>query len=192
MMQIEYKIQFYSDWLCGSGLSSGADLDLLVVKDNNKLPYIPGKTIKGLLLEAMKDINDFSTPEAKVDLEVLFGFEPGQQKEKKNGEKKKNEESQGCLFFTNATLDYELGKAIIDNNLQDYLYYSVASTAINENGIANEHSLRSMQITVPCKLTGKILDIPEGSESCLEKGLKYIKRIGQNRNRGLGRCSFNI
>ena len=31
-MDIIYKIEFFSDWHCGSGLSSGADVDLLVVK----------------------------------------------------------------------------------------------------------------------------------------------------------------
>lgn len=45
-MDIKYKIEFFSNWHCGSGLAAGADVDALVVKDCNGLPYVPGKTIK--------------------------------------------------------------------------------------------------------------------------------------------------
>ena len=45
---IDYTICFFSPWHCGSGTSAGADVDELVVKDKNGMPYIPGKTLKGL------------------------------------------------------------------------------------------------------------------------------------------------
>ncbi len=51
-MDIRYKIQFHTFWHCGSGLASGADADLLVIKDKDGIPYVPGKTVKGLLREA--------------------------------------------------------------------------------------------------------------------------------------------
>lgn len=50
MKDLNIKIEFFSPWHCGSGLSAGADADSLVIKDTNGLPYIPGKTIKGLSL----------------------------------------------------------------------------------------------------------------------------------------------
>lgn len=58
-MDIHYSIKFHTDWHCGSGLAAGADVDALVVKDKNRLPFIPGKTIKGLVREAMCDIIGF-------------------------------------------------------------------------------------------------------------------------------------
>lgn len=65
-MNIHYKITFHTYWHCGSGLASGADADLLVIKDKDGLPYVPGKTIKGLIKEAVdllypgyKDTNDY-------------------------------------------------------------------------------------------------------------------------------------
>ena len=50
---IDYTICFFSPWHCGSGTSAGADVDELVVKDKNGMPYIPGKTLKGLIREAV-------------------------------------------------------------------------------------------------------------------------------------------
>jgi CRISPR/Cas system CSM-associated protein Csm3 (group 7 of RAMP superfamily) len=182
-MNIHYQIEFFTDWHCGSGLSSGADLDLLVIKDNDRLPFVPGKTMKGLIREAVEEINGFSKSE--IDLTELFGVESNS----KNG----IETKQGCCFFTNAELEDELKNAIKDHHYQEYLYRCIASTAIDEKGIANDHSLRKMEVCVPCKLYGQILDVPdETSKEIIIKGLKFIKRLGQNRNRGLGRCSISI
>jgi CRISPR/Cas system CSM-associated protein Csm3 (group 7 of RAMP superfamily) len=179
---MKYAISFYADWHCGSGLSSGADLDLLVIKDKNQLPFIPGKTIKGLVREAVEEIHSFSG--SNLDLVTVFGAE--------ENVKKGVESGQGCCFFTNAEINEDLREAIVSNKLQDYLYRSLASTAIDESGIADEHSLRKMEVCVPCELEGEILDVPDDFLEIMEKGLKFIKRLGQNRNRGLGRCSIKV
>jgi CRISPR/Cas system CSM-associated protein Csm3 (group 7 of RAMP superfamily) len=179
---MKYVISFYTDWHCGSGLSSGADVDLLVIKDKNKLPFIPGKTVKGLVREAVEEIHSFAG--LSLDLKKVFGIE--------ENVKEKIESGQGCCFFTNAEINEDLRKSIVSNNLQDYLYRSLASTAIDKNGIAEEHSLRKMEVCVPCELEGEILDVPDDFLEIMEKGLKFIKRLGQNRNRGLGRCSIKV
>ena len=69
---MEYEIRFLSQWHCGSGLAAGADVDSLVVKDKNNLPYVPGKTIKGLVREAAEDILQFRGTD-KAKLADLFG-----------------------------------------------------------------------------------------------------------------------
>lgn len=58
---INITIRFFSQWHCGSGTSAGADVDELVVKDKNGMPYIPGKTLKGLIREAVEDYVSFSS-----------------------------------------------------------------------------------------------------------------------------------
>jgi len=105
---------------------------------------------------------------------------------------KQVETKQGQCFFTNAALKDDLKKAIIDNELQEHLYRSIASTSIDEDGIAVEHSLRKMEICVPCELEGFIENLPDEYFEIMENGLKFIKRLGQNRNRGLGRCQITI
>ena len=194
-MNISYKIKFYSDWHCGSGLSSGVDLDMLVIKDKDGLPFVPGKTIKGLLLEAVEEINAISEQKFDDDIKKVFGVFD-----------KKEKGMQGCCFFTNVSIEKELGMAIRKGQLQEHLFRTIASTAINENGVSKDNSLRKTEVSIPCELIGEILDVPDsyfvkketgkiegvGFGKRLEEGLKFIKRLGQNRNRGLGRCSFEI
>lgn len=181
-MNIKYKIEFHSDWHCGSGLAAGADVDALVVKDNDGLPFVPGKTMKGLVREAIEDmmsLKEIKEVEDKGAFVKAFGyFDNKEQKER------------GDIFFTNAELSEDERKAITENNAARFLYRAVSSTAIDNDGIAVEHSLRKTEVVVPCTLHGKIINVPDELQSDIERALKYIKRLGQNRNRGLGRCTI--
>ncbi len=95
-------------------------------------------------------------------------------------------------YFANATLDKTLQSEIVSNTLQDNLYDVIASTKIGDDGLAVDNSLREIEVVVPLTLHGEIRDIPNGFKETLEKSLKLIKRVGLNRNRGLGRCEFSI
>lgn len=179
-MDIKYKIEFHTDWHCGSGLAAGADLDALVVKDENGMPFIPGKTIKGLIREAVEELIGFeqSPIEEKLFVEAFGYFDDKDKKEK------------GSMFFSNAELVKEEYDAIVSNNAARFMYRSIASTAIGENGIAMNHSLRKMETVVPCTLVGEIKYIPEPMVNDITNAFGLIKRLGQNRNRGLGRCTI--
>jgi CRISPR/Cas system CSM-associated protein Csm3 (group 7 of RAMP superfamily) len=182
-MNINYQIKFYSEWHCGSGLSAGADTDALVLKDKDGLPYIPGKTLKGLLREAAEEILSIRGKQSEIISRAFGHFD------------EKDCFSQGTLFFTNATLNKEEREAIISEGLKPFLYSRVASTAIDDNGIAQDGSLRSMETVLPCTLDGCIR-VPEGVgaelKSLLEDAMHYVKCLGVNRNRGLGRCDIMI
>lgn len=180
-MDIKYTVTFFSNWHCGSGLAAGADMDMLVVKDSMGLPYIPGKTMKGLLRENVDMLCQFSQGVSEEDINKAFGHF-----------RNANDVNTGNLFFTNAELPLKERQAIIRHNAAEFLYQAVASTAIDNNGIAKDHSLRKIQVVVPCVLEGTILNVPEGMDGCIAKGLKMIKRLGHNRNRGLGRCQIEI
>ena len=192
-MDIRYRIEFFSDWHCGSGLSAGADVDALVIKDDCGLPFVPGKTVKGLVREAMEDILTFKrigneeSRESLLKLESLFketfGYFDGN-----------SEMIKGQAFFTNAELPSDERRVIIAEKLQAFMYRRLSSTAIDTDGIAKEHSLRRMEVVIPCRLEGYILDVPCDDEfiKLIGDALYYIKRLGQNRNRGLGRCSITV
>lgn len=184
MSNIRYCIQFFSPWHCGSGLSAGADVDALVIKDKNNLPYIPGKTLKGLVREAVEDYAALSNTISKEVLNKAFGLPVDADKTDDN--------ISGSAFFTNATLDDQETAAIVGNKAQRYLYNNVSSTAIGEDGIAEDHSLRSIETVVPCTLYAEIYDLPEEVASIVEKSFGLIHHIGLNRSRGLGRCDFKV
>lgn len=186
MKTIEYTITFHSYWHCGSGLAAGADVDALVIKDSNGLPYIPGKTIKGLVREAFDEIQVLRNEEEMGDKYLsLFGYlDDNTEEQKKDVVMKKS-----TVFFTNASLVES--EDIIENRLQRFLYKSISQTAIDKDGIAKKHCLRKMQVVVPCTLKGKIIDVPDELEKDLLAALQFVKGVGVNRSRGLGRCTIN-
>jgi len=173
MKTIKYNITFHTYWHCGSGLAAGAATDALVIKDKYGMPFVPGKTIKGLVREAL---NILATDKADNWVHV-FGKEGDMRSES---------------FFTNAVMDEKEHDFIVSANATSYMYRLIASTAIDDNGIAVDNSLRSIQVTVPCTLTGEIQNVPDDMIEPLSNALKYIKRLGQWRNRGLGRCTITV
>jgi CRISPR/Cas system CSM-associated protein Csm3 (group 7 of RAMP superfamily) len=165
---MKYKIEFYDYWHLGSGMSAGAKLDSLVVKEKG-LPYVPGKTVKGLLRDMVEEID--SSKIAKV-----FGSEGSDMSDN---------------YFSNATLgDSTEEHLLLNNHLVKHLYSSISSTKIEKNGIAKSTSLREIEVVVPLTLYGEIDCVDKDTERLLINAMSMIKQIGLNRNRGLGRCQF--
>lgn len=172
-MTLKYKLTFYDYWHLSSGLSSGAKLDSTVVKDDEGIAYAPGKTIKGLVREMSEELYD------NTFVKECFGAEGVYI---------------GKCYFGNATLDKDTKEQIVSKNLQENLYDILASTQVDDKtGIAIDDSLREIETVVPLTLYGDILDIPSKEDADkLKTSLRLIKRMGLNRNRGLGRCSFEV
>ena len=170
-MTVKYTITFLDYWHIGSGLSAGAKLDSSVLKDSDKLPFIGGKTIKGLVREMAEllEDEDFTTR--------CFGSEGV---------------AMGECYFSNATLNKAEKKQIASNKLQDQLYEEIASTQIDASGMAVDGSLREMEVTIPVILQGDIDDVPEAYSDKISQVLRMVKRMGLNRNRGLGRCDISV
>lgn len=183
MNQIDYKITFLSDWHIGSGLSGGAEIDAVVLKDKNGLPYIPGKTMKGLCRDALEDIKDAKGLDQKI-IEDIFGIAILDDKIVENTNSK--------AVFSNVSISETEQKEIQTNELSDFMYRNIASTAIQKNGIAENESLRVMEVTIPISLLGSISNISDDAIAHIENALKLIRRVGIDRNNGLGRCTITI
>jgi len=184
-MDVRYKITFFSEWHTGSGLTSGSDLDALVIKDQNNLPFIPGKTLKGLLREAAADIQKIKGTIENDFIAMVFGMET-------TDENIQEEKPKEVTHFTNGELSEAMKYKITKDDLSGHLFKGISSTAIGKNGVAKKHSLRRMETTIPLVLEARILKIDGKYSDSLKECMQWIKRLGQNRNRGLGRCSFEI
>lgn len=193
MNKIIYRIKFFSNWHTGTGLSAGASADLLVNKDEEGLPFIPGKTLKGLLREAAESIHSLDNKLIPSEfITEIFGTRI----EESNADRMYKEAG---AFFSNAVLPGKTRMEILgtqkkeDPGLKKYLFANISSTAIDEDGIAKDKSLRTIETTVPITLYAEIRDIPvnEDFTEYMNLCFKWIKRIGLNRNRGLGRCEIS-
>ncbi len=187
MSTITYQIEFSTYWHTGSGLSGGVDANLAVIKDEHELPFIPGRTMKGLLREAAEMLNELNTDLVSKDfIATVFGIGEDQST---NGEYRA-----GQCFFSNAMLSKYL-----TDHLQSHpekgkmLFTTIASTAINEKGIAKNQTLRQLEVTIPLSLYATIESFPDDQEMVkqLNYCFQWIKKMGTNRTRGLGRCAFS-
>jgi len=183
-MTLKYEVKFFDYWHLSSGLSAGSKLDSSVVKDKDGLPYIPGKTIKGLVREMAAEEFDCDF------IDRCFGTTTDK---KDDCYKIEKEHKQGECYFPNANINRDAAEQITTNKLQDNLYDIITSTKIAENGVAEDKSLRDIEVVIPISLYGEITgNVSDEDKKKMIKSLKMIKRMGLNRNRGLGRCSFMI
>lgn len=198
---MQYKIDFFTYWHTGSGLSAGTAANATVLRNAQGLPYISGKTLKGLLREAGETINGFSK-ELVSDAFLKDVFGTGQlvldakRAELMAAGKASNSVEEWAVptdcFFSNAELSQNLSEKLKEE--AQWLYDTISSTAIESNGIARENSLRTMEVTIPLTLFATIADFPTTANYVeeLTNCMKWIKRLGVNRNRGLGRCEWQI
>ncbi len=182
MKTIIYKVHFFSDWHCGSGISSGAQADTLVIKDTNNFPFIPGKTMKGLFKDGAQLLEQLGGCKEKL-VQTVFGTE-------KTANDQHPENHEGSAWFSNATLSRYLQRKLANQNKSLYRFFS--ATAIDRDGLAKDHSLRRIETTVPLCLYGEISGIPSEFEEDMKRVTGMVKRLGTGRNRGLGRCDIAV
>lgn len=185
MKTLLYKVAFLTWWHCGSGQAAGPDVDELAIKDVDGLPFVPGRTMKVLLLDACRQMGDYGFEGMETELvNTVFGHYD----EKETGYPMKGE-----AFFSDMALPANDRRKIAENGeLRKAMYSSVTATAIGDDGIAKDQSLRKIQVTVPCALYGTVENVPENAVGMLENAMKFVKRIGLGRNHGLGRCKIEF
>lgn len=189
MKNVTYKIEFFSYWHASSGLAGSTYADLLVNKNREGLPYIPGRTLKGLLREAAEVLN--ALPSELVTSQFILDVF-GQQPTERDFDKELATTEAKC-FFSNANLSANLRNAIPEAQ-KPFLYSILASTKINAQGIADGGTLRQLEVAIPLTLYASVEHFPdeEGYEEQLLYCFQWIKRMGLNRSRGLGRCQFSM
>ena len=183
---MKIEIEFFTYWHCGSGSSGGSRVDALVARDNDGFPYIAGKTLKGHIREMAEVLDDCTF------VNECFG---GSSNDGTDGREKdvcydkKYRGKEGKCYFSNAIIEEQINK-----ELKSYLFTTISSTKIEENGIAKTGSLREIEVVVPLKLYATIEFDNDSKkyESKMIKAFRQVKRMGLNRTRGLGRCEITL
>lgn len=170
MLNLSYTIRLVSDAETSSGL--GSDLiDGLVARNVDGNPVIPASHIKGLMRQVVKDLPGFVSDDKKKKFLNAFGV-PGALREN------------GALFsVTDANVDGEAATRLISR------------TAIDENGVAKDSSLRTNEaISAGSKFSGHIhLNVDSKFVDLLVRySLLSVFEVGGSRNRGAGACVVSI
>ncbi len=176
-------IKLHSNWAIGSGKAGGSK-DSIILKDDNDLPFIPGKTLKGLLRDAFLECGY-----SEKDSIRLFGQEKN---DHITTEKLQDEQ----LRFNSAYLPETFTE--LDKNIKNLLYTTKTSTRLDEEKQAVEHSLRKNEVVIPVTLETNILYKKDNSELSvddfekIENATKMLKLLGEDRHRGLGRTKITV
>lgn len=197
---LNLKLELQSDTLIGSGEGWGANIDSDIIFDDIGLPYIPAKRVKGCLKEsAIEIVEMFENSEIKFastgDIEKLFG-KPGQM-------------HSSMLSFSNCYLSaYESNRKWLEWLKEEYheliskeiilstFTVTRQQTAIANNGIAKDHSLRTKRVLKKgISFMGKIesSNMMEDRLLCfLALIVSNLRYMGTNRNRGFGCISCSL
>ena len=207
-MKLVFDIQSF--WLCGTGQGALASANQTAIRTPEGLPFIPGKTVKGVIKHALREwqqlIHGDSAPgdRALVDgalgesiclSEQLFGGQPDQG----------SPPIRGALRIASATLDQEEIRFLTreaNQGLIRNLYQMVSSTAIDPGTVsAKNHSLRTREVVVPLKLQADVTwvhdadfrtQLPDNWREVWSDSLALVNSIGAGKTRGLGRCRVTL
>lgn len=219
MTVFHIRLDIHSSWIAGSGDGDGAQADKVVSTIGGGLPYLPGRTLKGLLRDACRtwvQCNSGSAryTEFKSRLDELFGSdipnrEAGSTDHRRLEETRLNS-VQAKLSVTNAlpapVADHgrmiqwslsDLGRAHCRHMIQH-----VASTRINELGVAEDQTLRTVEVVIPMPLHAELrLDTSNSEDTAalvsdateiLRGGAALLRQLGSSRHRGFGRVTTTM
>lgn len=186
-------------WHAGSGAGRGGHLDAVVRRDNLGLPLLPGRSLKGLLRDAVQRANDFGWfgDVGGDPATVLFGTPPQTLSV--------DETQPGLLRFSDATLPDDFRAAMAHLRVTDEarctalangLFREMFSTAMEEDsGVARKHSLRGIEVAVPCQLHATVEALGASSlampwQQIIDVARPLMRAVGAQRHRGYGRVAM--
>ncbi len=185
------KLTLVSDATFGRGDGIAGLVDVEVEQDQYGLPYLRGRTLKGLWREECENLIAVHPQGAtwKTQCDALFG---------QGGS---DLDSTGLLHVGDARLPAAVRDAVCEAQLPAHEILTSLTTirrqtAIEPNGIAKDHSLRSMRAVV--RKTTFISPITThrplkpNEESVLLAGCYALRRVGTGRNRGRGEVQCRL
>lgn len=193
MPKFDITFTFLSPWHMGSGFGEGANLDAIPVKSPTGLPYIPGRSVKGLFREAVLLAEECGRLDAGTTAKLFGSRDP---------ELSRYDSTAGLLRFGSATLGSAMevwaaetadGRPVNATAIQQ-LFMPLASTKIDADGLAHDKTLRKIEVAHPVPLTAALETAgpADGLLPVLELAASLIRQAGSHRHRGLGRVQVSV
>lgn len=199
-------LTFYSDWHVGSGAGIPGSVDRQVLRDEEGFPYVPGKTLTGILRDAAEWIAD--TRDAldtakngnkrwRKALIGLFGEQP-----ESHGGTPGGFASGAAVGIGSAALSRDLRNYVqglqeaSGPDLREALFTVRPGVKIDRGtGRALEDHLFSTERVRGCTLYAPVKyprgPLSEDEEKLLEDAVRAVRRLGGKRRRGGGRCRLD-
>lgn len=194
-MRAELSFELLGYWHAGTGRGDGERADAMVQRTAGGLPFLPGRTVKGLL-RATAEVGLAASLVKEDELKAWFGSPLlGDGDRVRDLEEARFATEPGALRFSSATLGpvWEAWASEGEPDQLAPLFATLASTAIDEQkGVARERTLRTIEVAVPMTLVATV-EGPEGRWPGVFRELApFLRSLGSGRNRGLGRVSLTV
>jgi hypothetical protein len=214
MKRVRVTFDISSYWHAGTGRGAGPELDARCCRSAAGLPTLPGRTVRGLLRDALAlavevgEVDRAGWPEGDP-VRWCFGtgleapaVGEGTPDRVETLEEARFRTQAGKLRFTSAVLGtteveargWEAWASQAEG-VVDHLFRPFASTKIAEDGRAAEHTLRAIEVAVPLTLHAEVSG-PDGPEpdwrAAITAAARFVRGLGSHRNRGLGRVQVSV
>ncbi len=213
MIEADLTIKTLAYWHCGTGRGQSAALDAIAARDELGLPLVPGRTVKGLLRDAVRRYASLGHC-ASGWTTALFGSEGfGPPRHGEEAPTPSTRTQPGKIAVTSAFVDREVRDwfreaertmdSVIVAQRRATLFRTISATAIDpDRGVARVGSLRTVEVVVPLTLKATVsiadieaCDIEDRSQTAvavLTHAVALIGALGAHRTRGLGRCVVSL
>jgi len=205
------RVTMQSDWRVGSGTGRPGEVDRLVRRDDNDLPFIPAKTLTGIWRDACERValglDDGQAGAWSRWVSFLFGEQPGQPKEElisKTPDDYRHPRP-AALSLRSAHLPQPLTRALASNSrvaAREAVTFLKPGVKIDSrSGRAAEKHLRFEEmgrmgavLEADCAIDWGSCgdDCKVAATALLVAATKLVERIGGKRRRGAGRCTMVI
>ncbi len=185
MRKAKLTFRLLGYWHMGSGLGEGPNLDAVVIKTPGKLPFIPGRTVKGLLREGTLVAEEAGALPPGTTDRLFGGGDRGDRFGTIPGE----------LSFSSAGLGAGMevwAEAEKNEKQRQLLYRSLASTALSSRGLAADNTLRRIEVAIPLTLLAEATGPKDDWISTLQTAARLVRQLGSHRHRGLGRVEISV
>jgi len=209
MISVDLVFDLCGYWHAGTGRGAGTDVDAVVFRSPAGLPMLPGRTVRGLLRDALElavEIGAVPTDPWPGRDPVTWCFGTGIESGGDNDDRVEAMEEirfrtlPGHLRFESALIgdDRDSSRAweawaAANRARVEHLFAPFAATKLDADGVAQSKTLRAIEVAVPLTLRAPV-EGPQGPPwaDALREAATLIRGIGSHRHRGLGRVSVRL
>ncbi len=199
----DLTLKMVSDWHVGSGAGQPGNIDSLVRRDAQGLPYVPAKTLTGIWRDACERValgldNDDQHGVWNQWVNYLFGDQPATAAEREEWRPPR----QALLSVRSAHLPLDLRQALKSKHVaREAITFVKPGIAIDpRTGSTRTDFLRfeemaraGITVTARCEFRSDLNERDRRVASALLiAGSRLVERLGGNRRRGAGRCHLTV
>ncbi|WP_207400894.1 RAMP superfamily CRISPR-associated protein, partial [Actinomadura roseirufa] len=208
---VSLTLRMLSDWHIGAGTGRHGHLSRQVLRDEDRLPFVPAKSLNGVLRDACEiaaralDAGTGGRPVWHEWVDYLFGHQAASRPAAADAvpaHLARHPRPAAFLYLGPLRMPGDLGPAIARNRrLADAVTFVKPGVAHDpETGAAREDMLRFDEMARGGVILEGAAELPGGlseaqlgcARALLWAGARLVEGIGANRRRGSGRCRLDL